>query len=231
MLFIIRKTHLMLTCAIAFIFVLSLAMYNYADNQPLPQTDPDILIIDAGHGGMDGGAVGTTGILEKDINLQVSKFLKEIAEKNGKKVVMTREEDTSLHTTDSAKVRDQKRSDLENRRQMLANNSNGIFISIHMNKYESPSVKGAQTFYANNDASRTLANKIQNSLITGIADGNKRVAKPAPSNLYIFKGCNSTAVVVECGFLSCPEEEKLLSTEEYQRKLAQCIYDGIYATN
>ena len=97
-----------------------------------------------------------------------------------------------------------------------------------MNKYESADVKGAQVFYANNDPSRTLANKIQTSLINGLADGNKRVAKPAPSNLYIFKGCNSTAVVVECGFLSCPEEEKLLATEEYQRKLAQYIYDGIY---
>ena len=141
---------------------------------------------------------------------------------------MTREEDTSLHTTDSAKIRNQKRSDLENRRKVLQDNNNGTFVSIHMNKYDSPNVKGAQVFYADNDQSRNLANKIQSSLINGIADGNKRAAKPAPSNLYIFKGCNSTAVVVECGFLSCPEEEKLLATEEYQKKLAQCIFDGIY---
>ena len=228
MLFVIRKTHIFLSCAVVVIFVLSLGIYNYADNKPLPQTNNNLLIIDAGHGGMDGGAVGTNGTLEKEINLKVSIYLKEIAEKNGKKVIMTREEDTSLHTTDSSKVRDQKRSDLENRRQILLNNNTGIFISIHMNKYETEDVKGAQVFYANNDQSRTLANKIQNSLINGLADGNKRVAKPAPSSLYIFKGCNSTAVVVECGFLSCPTEEKLLATEEYQRKLAQCIYDGIY---
>ncbi|MBQ7953510.1 MAG: N-acetylmuramoyl-L-alanine amidase [Clostridia bacterium] len=228
MLFVIRKTHIFLSCAVVVIFVLSLGIYNYADNKPLPQTNNNLLIIDAGHGGMDGGAVGTNGTLEKEINLKVSIYLKEIAEKNGKKVIMTREEDTSLHTTDSSKVRDQKRSDLENRRQILLNNNTGIFISIHMNKYETEDVKGAQVFYANNDQSRTLANKIQNSLIKGLADGNKRVAKPAPSSLYIFKGCNSTAVVVECGFLSCPEEEKLLATEEYQKKLAQCIYDGVY---
>ena len=228
MLLVIRKSHILLSCAVIVIFLLSIGLYNYADNQPAPQTNPDILVIDAGHGGMDGGAVGNEGTMEKDINLKVAMYLKEIAEANGKQVIMTRTEDISLHTTDSAKVRDQKRSDLENRRQILQNNNTGIFVSIHMNKYESADVKGAQVFYANNDPSRTLANKIQTSLINGLADGNKRVAKPAPSNLYIFKGCNSTAVVVECGFLSCPEEEKLLATEEYQRKLAQCIYDGIY---
>ena len=228
MLLIIRKSHILLSCAVIMIFLLSIGLYNYADNQPAPQTNPDILVVDAGHGGMDGGAVGNEGTLEKDINLKVAMYLKEIAEKNGKQVIMTRTEDTSLHTTDSAKIRNQKRSDLENRRQILQNNNTGIFVSIHMNKYESADVKGAQVFYANNDQSRNLANKIQTSLINGLADGNKRVAKPAPSNLYIFKGCNSTAVVVECGFLSCPEEEKLLATEEYQKKLAQCIYDGIY---
>ena len=228
MLLIIRKSHILLSCAVIVIFLLSIGLYNYADNQPAPQTNPDILVIDAGHGGMDGGAVGNEGTLEKDINLKVAMYLKEIAEKNGKQVIMTRTEDTSLHTTDSAKIRNQKRSDLENRRQILQNNNTGIFVSIHMNKYESADVKGAQVFYANNDTSRNLANKIQTSLINGLADGNKRVAKPAPSNLYIFKGCNSTAVVVECGFLSCPGEEKLLATEEYQRKLAQYIYDGIY---
>lgn len=228
MLFIIRKTHIMLACATVFIFVLSLGLYNYADNLPVPQTNTDFLIIDAGHGGMDGGAVGTNGTVEKDVNLNVAKYLKEIAEANGKKVIMTREEDTSLHTTDSAKIRDQKRSDLENRRQILQQNNTGIFVSIHMNRYDSENVRGAQVFHADNDSSRNLANQIQTSLINGLADGNKRVAKPAPSGLYIFKGCNSTAVVVECGFLSCPDEEKLLATEEYQKKLAQCIYDGIY---
>ena len=228
MLFIIRKTHIFLTCITMLIFLLSVGLYNYADDNVPVETDSNLLIIDPGHGGMDGGAVGKNGTLEKEINLKVAIFLKEIAESNGKKVIITRTEDKSLHTTDSAKIRDQKRSDLENRRLILQNNNNGIFVSIHMNQYDQPSVKGAQTFYANNDPSRILAEKIQSSLVNGLADGNKRIAKPAPSTLYIFKGCNSTAVVVECGFLSNPEEEKLLATEEYQRKLAKCIYEGIY---
>lgn len=228
MLLVIRKTHIYLVCAIVFVLTLSIGLYNYADNSVPVQTDNNFLIIDAGHGGMDGGAVGVNGTVEKDINLKVAKFLKEIAEKNGKKVIMTREEDISLHTTDSTKIRNQKRSDLENRRQILQTNNTGVFISIHMNQYDQSSVKGAQTFYADNDQSRIIAEKIQSALINGLADGNTRVAKSAPSSLYIFKGCNSTAVVVECGFLSNPDEEKLLATEEYQRKLAQCIYNGIY---
>ena len=96
-----------------------------------------------------------------------------------------------------------------------------------MNKFEQSKYRGAQVFYADNDASRTLAERIQQALIDGLQDGNTRVAKPAPESLYIFKGCTSSAVVVECGFLSNPEEEKLLAEDEYQKKLAQCIYSGI----
>ena len=96
-----------------------------------------------------------------------------------------------------------------------------------MNKFEQPSVKGAQVFYAPNDQSRVLAQNIQDSLKEGLNDGNNRIAKEAPSGLYIFKGCTSTAVVVECGFVSNPDEEKLLSGDDYQKKLAECIYKGL----
>lgn len=227
MFLIIRKSQIIFACLTVFFLILSVGIYNSADTQP--QTEPyrDILVIDAGHGGMDGGAVGTTGLLEKDINLKVALYLKELAEAYGKKVIMTRETDTSLHTTDSAKIRNQKRSDLENRRKILQENPNGIFVSIHMNKFEQQSVKGSQVFYADNEISRILAENIQTSLREGLNDGNKRVAKPAPESLYIFKGCTSAAVVVECGFVSNPEEEKLLAAEEYQKKLAECIYNGI----
>ena len=227
MLCIIRKTHIFLACAVVLIFILSFTAYNYADSVPKSETDPNILVIDAGHGGMDGGAVGKNGTLEKDINLKVSKYLKEIAEKNGKNVIMTREEDVSLSTTESQKVRNQKRSDLENRRQILQKNNTGIFVSIHMNQYDSEEVRGAQVFYADNPKSRDLANKIQTSLINGIADGNKRVAKPAPSNLYIFKGCESTAVVVECGFITNNKDFEKIKDATYQRKAAKAIFDAV----
>ena len=186
MFLIIKKSQIFLACLTVLLLFLSVGIYNSADTVDVAIADKNLIVIDAGHGGMDGGAVGTTGLLEKDVNLKVAVFLKELAEADGKKVVMTRETDTSLHTTDSAKIRNQKRSDLENRKKLLQENSNGVFVSIHMNKFEQASVKGAQTFYANNDASRMLAENIQNCLREGIADGNKRIAKPAPENLYIF---------------------------------------------
>lgn len=227
MFLVIRKSQIILCSVIVLILLMSFAIYNMSATPTIATVDKNKIIIDAGHGGMDGGAVGNNGTLEKDINLKVAMFLKEIAEADGKSVIMTRDTDTSLHTTDSAKIRNQKRSDLQVRKEILQNNTDGIFVSIHMNKFEQESVRGAQVFYADNDNSRILAQNIQSALIEGIADGNKRVAKPAPASLYIFKGCNSSAVVVECGFLSNKEEEALLATEEYQKKLAECIYKGI----
>ncbi|MBR0277238.1 MAG: N-acetylmuramoyl-L-alanine amidase CwlD [Clostridia bacterium] len=227
MLFIIRKSQIFMSAFVIIVFTLSLGMYNFAKEDTVPKPDGKVIVIDPGHGGMDGGAVGSGGTLEKDINLNVANYLKEIAESDGKKVIMTRSEDVSLNTSDSSKVRTQKRSDLENRRTILNENKNGIFISIHMNKFNQQNVKGAQTFYANNDQSRMLALSIQNALKNGIDKENKRIAKPAPSDIYILKGCKSTAVIVECGFVSNPEEEKLLLESEYQKKLANCIYEGI----
>lgn len=227
MFYVVQKSQLFFAGAAVLILLLSVGMYNFADTARSTETDKNLIIIDAGHGGMDGGAVGTTGLLEKDINLKVAKYLCEIAKADGKTVIMTRDSDISLDTSQSEKVRTQKRSDLENRRKILQENSSGIFVSIHMNKFEQPSVKGAQVFYAPNDQSRVLAQNIQDSLKEGLNDGNNRIAKEAPSGLYIFKGCTSTAVVVECGFVSNPDEEKLLSGDDYQKKLAECIYKGL----
>ena len=227
MFYVVQKSQIFFAGVAVLILLLSVGMYNFADSVQKTETDKNFIIIDAGHGGMDGGAVGATGLLEKDINLKVAKYLCEIAKADGKKVVMTRDEDVSLNTSESEKVRTQKRSDLENRRKILQQNSSGIFVSIHMNKFEQQSVRGAQVFYAPNDQSRILAQNIQTALKEGIDGENNRIAKEAPSGLYIFKGCTSTAVVVECGFVSNPEEEKLLSQEDYQKKLAECIYKGL----
>jgi len=222
---IIRRIHLLL-----FALVLVIAFMSYSVfTSSLPTTAPvatNTIVIDAGHGGMDGGAVGDTGTLEKDINLKVAMFLKDIAESDGKTVIMTRTDDTSLHTTDSNKIRNQKRSDLENRKKTLNESGALAFISIHMNKFEQSKYKGAQVFYANNDKSKILGEKIQARLISGLNDGNTRVAKTVPNEVYILKGTTAPAAVVECGFLSNAEEEALLTQTEYQKKLATYIYEG-----
>jgi N-acetylmuramoyl-L-alanine amidase len=224
---VLKKIHIFMIILGVVVVGLTVGLCGSTQTTSVTPVDSNLFIIDAGHGGMDGGAQGASGLLEKDVNLKVAGYLKELLEDAGKTVIMTRETDQSLHTTDSNKIRDQKRSDLKNRKQILSDNKDGVFVSIHMNKFEQSQYRGAQVFYANNDQSRILGEKVQKSLIDGLADGNTRVAKKISDDVYILKGCDSTAVVVECGFLSNPEEEKLLGTEEYQRKLAQCIFNGL----
>lgn len=228
MFIIIKKYHIaiftLLLCTIGIV----IGYFSASESTATPPVvDKDVFVLDAGHGGMDGGAVGESGVMEKDINLSVTMYLKEMLEAKGKTVILTRDSDTSLHTTDSKKIRTQKRSDLAYRKKVLEEHAGGTFISIHMNKFEQSKYRGAQVFYADNENSRILGEKIQKSLKEGLADGNNRVAKTIPNTVFILKGVQSRAVVVECGFLSNPEEEKLLATEEYQKKLAQCICNAL----
>lgn len=226
MFYVFKKNNILLV-----ILMLSIAWMAYiALSSVAPASAPvapNTIVIDPGHGGMDGGAVSAAGVMEKGINLEIALRLKEIAEEDGMTVVMTRSEDKSLHTTDSSKIRVQKRSDLAYRKQVLEETGALAFISIHLNKFEQSKYKGAQVFYAKNDKSEELANNIQQQLIKGLNDGNTRQAKQAAPDLYIFKNVRQTAVVVECGFLSNPEEAELLQQEEYQKKLAYYIYEGI----
>jgi len=186
-----------------------------------------VVLNDSPHGGLDSGAVSPNGVEEKNINLAIGLFLKDIAKEKGFNVIMTRTEDVSLHSTESSKIRVQKRSDLETRKKVLNETGAAAFISIHTNKFEQSKYRGAQVFYANNDKSKLLGNAIQKSLIEGMADGNTRAAKTIPSGLFMYKGTKETAVIVECGFLSNPEEERLLQQEEYQKRVALCIWNGI----
>jgi N-acetylmuramoyl-L-alanine amidase len=222
---VLKKSNILLVlllCSVAWMAYVAMTAVTPAS----APAAPDTIVIDAGHGGMDSGAVSPNGVGEKDINLAISFFLKEIAEEDGMAVIMTRTEDRSLHTTDSGKIRVQKRSDLEKRKTVLNETGAAAFISIHLNKFEQSKYKGAQVFSANNDRSVLLGRCIQQSLREGLADGNTREAKIAPSNVYMFKGTAETAAIVECGFLSNPEEEALLGQEEYQKKLAYYIYEG-----
>lgn len=225
MLLVLKKTNILLAVLLLCVAWLGYVMLTAVSPASTPIA-PDTIVIDAGHGGLDSGGVSPNGIGEKNINLAVAFFLKEMAENDGMSVIMTRTEDISLHKTESSKIRVQKRSDLEIRRKVLNETGAAAFISIHLNKFEQSKYRGAQVFYANNDSSRALGLSIQKNLKEGLADGNNREAKSAPSSVYIFKGTSATGVIVECGFLSNPEEEILLNNEEYQKKLAYYIYRG-----
>ena len=181
------------------------------------------IVIDAGHGGSDPGKVGNSNILEKDINLSLALKLQKLLEKKNYKVYMTRNGDYNL--ADSKE--NEKRSDLSNRKQLIFENDPMAVISIHQNSYPSSDVHGAQVFYPQgSEKSKQLADHIQSALIKGLDPNNHREAK-ANAEYYLFRDNPYPIVIVECGFLSNPEELRSLQDNNYQKKAVQCILDGI----
>lgn len=178
-----------------------------------------VIIIDPGHGGSDPGKVVSQGEKEKAINLKIASFLKEYLEQSGALVYMTRQDDTALS--------DIKREDLKKRRSMTEARGADAFISIHQNFYPSEKVKGAQVFYPKaSEEGKKLADFIQGR-IKEIADSsNKRITKENDS-YFVLKNVKKPSVIVECGFLSNPKENRLLNSEEYQKKMAWAIFAGI----
>lgn len=182
-----------------------------------------IVIIDAGHGGEDGGAVASDGTVEKDINLKIALQTAKLLQLYGFEVIMTRESDVSTSTGDSFI----KREDLENRLNLMKQNPESIFVSIHLNKFTTSAAKGSQVFYSKGDASKLLGDLIQKSIIKNLQKENKRVNKQANSSTYLLYNATVPAVLVECGFLSNAAELSRLKDNNYQRQLAFCITDGI----
>lgn len=181
------------------------------------------IIIDAGHGGKDPGKVGANGSLEKDINLKIALYLKEILETQDIDVVMTRDEDQDL-STDSTR---RKITDMKERVVLIKESNADLVISIHQNSYTDPDVYGAQCFYKTNSAEgKILASIIQNQIITSTNQTKIRNIKNN-DDYYLLKHSPIPTVIVECGFLSNPEEETLLLTDTYQRKMAWAIHLGI----
>ena len=199
------------------------ARYSEVINQKKEWT----VIIDAGHGGEDSGAVGVSGDLEKNLNLEISLLIGEELINRGYKVVYTRTEDKMLYSAEENIKGMRKISDLKNRCKISFEYENPIFISVHMNSYGSSKYSGLQVYYTDgNDESKSLANKIQNSVKTSLQTENTRQIKNG-KNLYLLENCNGTAVLVECGFLSNTDECKKLSEKEYQKQLSFAIICGI----
>lgn len=186
-----------------------------------------VVVVDAGHGGEDSGAVANL-ILEKDINLQIALKLRDMLRASGIEVKMIRESDISIYDTASGTIRERKVSDLKNRVEIVNSNKNHILVSIHQNKFEQSKYSGAQMFYStNNNKSQVLAESIRKSITGLIQPDNKRELKKGGSDIYLLNNAEVPAVIVECGFISNEEEAKNLSDEEYQKKMAFAIYCGI----
>ncbi len=186
------------------------------------------VIIDAGHGGDDGGAIGIDGTVEKDINLDIALKLEKLLKFYGFDVIMTRTEDIMTCDDGLDSLRKRKVSDIHNRFDILEKNPDAVFISIHQNKFEDNSQHGTQVFYSgNNDESKLLAESIQNSIVSVLQPDNSRVVKKSGSGIYLLYHAKLPAVLVECGFISNPAEVKKLNDENYRMKIAILIADGL----
>lgn len=188
---------------------------------------PRTVVIDAGHGGEDGGATGKAGTIEKGINLAIAKDLQDLLLASGYRVVMTRTEDEAI-SDDLDTIRQRKTSDLHNRLKVIESQGNCIFVSIHQNQFPQSQYHGTQIFYSRNtENSKTLAESIRARVVGLLQNDNTRQTKPATSSIYLLWNAKVPAVLVECGFLSNPEEEQRLNDSAYQKQLAFAICCGV----
>ncbi len=189
-----------------------------------------IIVIDAGHGGMDGGASGADGTLEKDINLAVAMRISELFKVSGIDCVMTRTDDRMI--VDDSVTSRRKMHDLKNRlavtEKLKDDGENVILVSIHMNNFSVPKYSGLQVWYSpNNDESAKLASYVQGYARSFLDKSNSREIKKATSSIYILDRASVPAILVECGFLSNPEECKKLASAEYQNEIAVTIFTSL----
>jgi len=183
-----------------------------------------VIVLDAGHGGVDPGKVSKSGVKEKDVNLAVALKLRDKLEAEGIIVIMTRTEDVGLYSeTDSHK----KVADMKNRCELVNNSDADLLVSIHQNSYQSESVKGAQVFYYSlSENGKKLAENIQGKMVEMLDKTNGRKAK-ANDSYYLLLNVKCPAVIVECGFLSNISEAVLLAEDSYRDKVAESIKTGI----
>lgn len=217
-----------------FLFILiSVISYSLSFNNKktistvsLPVTNK-VIVIDAGHGYPDEGAESANGITESQINLNITKKVQNLLEQSGCTVVLTRSDENGIYNTESKTIREMKISDIKNRVKIGNESSANAFISIHLNKIPQSQYYGWQTFFrANDNKSEELAKSLQEELNASIQRENKREALKIDGK-YIIDHVEIPTAIIECGFLSNPEEEKLLQEDAYQNRLAWGIYNGI----
>ncbi|MEA5009001.1 N-acetylmuramoyl-L-alanine amidase CwlD [Clostridium tyrobutyricum] len=212
----------MIICGLFLVF-----FQNIVYSNSLNKKKDIIILIDPGHGGIDGGAESKDGIKEKDINLKISNKLKNTLKKRGYKIVMTRENDTGLYT-ESGRIRKKKVEDLNNRAKMKKDTKCNMFISIHLNMFPQSKYYGAQVWYSKNEKSKIFAKILQNNLKKDLDKDNDRQEKAALNSYKILRENDTMpSVIVECGFLSNDREREKLASDKYQDSIASSISNSI----
>lgn len=189
------------------------------------------LILDAGHGGEDGGAVAPSGVPESQINLEIVQKMSDLLRLYGQSPILTRQEDVSLHDSDADSLRKKKVSDLKNRVELIESVPDATLVSIHQNTYPDPACRGTQVFYASTADSQPLAELLQTTIRTALQPENSRTAKPISKGVYLMNHISCPAALVECGFLTNGEEAALLQSDEYQRKLSLILAAALLTQN
>lgn len=219
-----RDILLLLSCLCILVWV-----NLFSSGQPVPAASTGvlgekwILILDAGHGGEDGGASTSAGDKESDINLSIVLKTRALMAFLGVEPQLTRDSDISLHNDEARTIHEKKVSDLKNRVSLVDGTSNAMLISVHQNHFTDPRYSGAQVFFGDSDISRQWGELTQDTFRQVLDTGNDRSAKPLPSGIYLFDHIDCPAILVECGFLSNGEEAALLLTDNYQRKVALAL--------
>ncbi len=217
----------MLFC-VAVVFICSYFGWTNKAVETAGGADDILVVLDAGHGLPDGGAVGKSGKKESEINLFVAKVIEKELSGEGIGVLMTREDENALYTDESATVREKKRDDMRQREKIINESGAALAVSIHMNYFGIPKYSGPQLFCpAGSEKSRKAAMVIKNAIMSDIGAHCNREIKDVEGGIYLLQHAKIPIVLAECGFLSNAEEEKLLSTQNYCPKMGRAIAKGI----
>ncbi len=220
-------------CAAACLLILGVIGWRGGESAPALQASgkgrpsAQVVVVDAGHGGADGGAVAEDGTTEASVNLAVAKRLEAVLTLLGQETAMVRTEDVSIHSEGVEGLRNQKVSDIHNRVDLVNAAGDAALISIHQNSLpQVRSVHGAQVFYNGREGADTLAASVQAALNQAVNSGNEKQEKAIGSSVYLLSHVDAPGILVECGFLSNAEETALLRSDPYQTKLALTIAAG-----
>lgn len=218
---------LSMVCIAVFVFSFQIANTNNTIPTVSLPVSNKVIVLDAGHGKPDEGAQSSNGTTEAETNLKIALKVQSLLEQSGATVVLTRSDENAIYDLDKNTLREKKISDIHNRVKIGNESSADIFVSIHLNKIPQQQYYGWQCFYKQNDEKSTfLAKSLQENLNDSMQKENKRVAMKL-DNVYIIKHVEIPISIVECGFLSNPEEEAQLLNDDYQNRLAWGIYNGI----
>ena len=219
-----NQTFWLLVCLSIIIIIMLLCHLGSKTVTTIAESSPPVrnhrIVLDAGHGGVDGGAISFSGIPESRYNLEITLRLRDLFHLLGYETVMIRTEDVSVYTKGET-IAQKKMSDLKERVRIVNETENAILISIHQNTFSDSQYHGAQVFYADTEGSNPFASKMQSALVQSLNPESNRNCKQS-KGVYLMEHIEKTGILVECGFLSNPEEDALLQTPDYQRKLS-CV--------